>query len=41
MNVEGLVEVLIKWIDLPNCENSWEKLSDLQQKFPNNHLSTR
>ena len=41
MNVEGLVEVLIKWRDLLDYENSWEKLSDLQQKFLNNHLEDK
>ena len=41
INAKGLGEVLIKWHDLPDCENSWEKLSDLLQKFPDDHLEDK
>ena len=37
----GATEVLVKWLDLPDCENSWELLSALQSQFPAVHLEDK
>lgn len=34
INEEGTKEVLIKWQELPNHENSWELTFELQTAFP-------
>jgi hypothetical protein len=33
-NKQGEVEVLIKWKDLPEFENSWELVDKMRQEFP-------
>jgi len=35
---QGDVEVLLKWQQLPPCENNWELASEIQQVFPQFHL---
>ena len=33
-NEQGVVEVLVKWKDLPDFENSWEPVEKLRSEFP-------
>lgn len=40
-NNKGELEVLIKWQDLPDFENSWEVAADIQQQFPSFHLEDK
>ena len=40
-NAAGNWEVLIKWKDLPDFENSWEAADDIQQQFPSFHLADK
>ncbi|KAJ1413345.1 Chromo-like domain superfamily [Sesbania bispinosa] len=40
-NQQGIMEVLIKWHQLPECENSWETLTELQEQFPGFHLGDK
>ncbi|WVY94335.1 hypothetical protein V8G54_033423 [Vigna mungo] len=40
-NQQGIREVLIKWHQLPECENSWEFLTELQEHFPGFHLEDK
>ncbi|WVZ06906.1 hypothetical protein V8G54_020252 [Vigna mungo] len=40
-NQQGIREVLIKWHQLPECENSWESLIELQENFPGSHLEDK
>ncbi|KAJ1426939.1 Chromo-like domain superfamily [Sesbania bispinosa] len=37
----GNVEVLIKWKQLPACDNSWESATRIQEQFPHFHLEDR
>ena len=37
----GATEVLVKWLNLPNCENSWEPLNALKLQFPDSHLEDK
>nr|KYP45087.1 hypothetical protein KK1_033369 [Cajanus cajan] len=30
-------EVLVKWAQLPDCDNSWETVEDIQHHFPDFH----
>ena len=41
MNAVGAEEVLVKWVCLPDFENSWELKSIIQQDFPNFHLERK
>jgi len=31
---DGTWEVLVKWDNLPDCENTWERYSELPNQFP-------
>ena len=32
---------MVKWVDLPKSENSWELKSSIQQEFPHFHLGDK
>ncbi|WVZ20725.1 hypothetical protein V8G54_008047 [Vigna mungo] len=34
-------EVLVKWKNMSNCENSWESLSNMMEAFPELHLEDK
>jgi len=40
-NNEDQLQILIKWRDLPEFENSWELASEIQQVFPSFHLEDK
>ena len=40
INTEDLTEVLIKWQDFPDFENSWEYLQDCKNSFLHFTLKT-
>ena len=40
INDAGQEEVLVKWLSLPDFENSWE-LKNIQKEFPNFHLEDK
>ncbi|XP_072087790.1 uncharacterized protein [Arachis hypogaea] len=40
-NAAGKLEVLIKWRDLPEFENSWEATAAIQEAFPFFHLEDK
>lgn len=40
-NSAGEVEVLIKWLHLPDCKNSWELAASIQVAFPDFHLEDK
>jgi len=31
-------EVLVKWKNIPECENSWEFMSKMKEAFPDFHI---
>ena len=35
------LEVLIKWKDLPDCENTWEDYETINTEFPQFHLEDK
>lgn len=39
--LNGTREVLIKWADLPDHDNSWEPYDAIQQQFPAFHLEDK
>ena len=41
LNSAGSEEVLVKWVDLPDFENSWELKSSLEKEFPDFHLGDK
>ena len=41
LNSAGFEEVLVKWVNLPDFENSWELRSSFQKEFPNFHLKDK
>lgn len=38
---DGNTEVLVKWKELPEFENSWEELTALKEQFPDFHLGDK
>jgi len=38
---EQSLEVLVKWKNLPECENSWELLGKMKESFPDFHLEDK
>ncbi|WVZ23326.1 hypothetical protein V8G54_001870 [Vigna mungo] len=40
-NQQGDLEILIRWKDLPDFENSWEALSTIKEHFPDFHLEDK
>ena len=38
---DGAEEELIRWKNLPTCEDSWELLQDLRRQFPEAHLEDK
>ena len=40
-NNEDQLQILLKWQDLPEFENSWELASEIQQVFPSFHLEDK
>ena len=40
-NAAGQQEVLIKWLELPDFESSWELRSKIEQEFPSFHLGDK
>lgn len=34
-------KILVKWQNIPSCENSWELLEKFQEKFPDFHLEDK
>ena len=40
-NDAGQEEILVKWVDLPESENSWELKASIQQEFPLFHLGDK
>ncbi|XP_047171508.1 uncharacterized protein LOC124839662 [Vigna umbellata] len=40
-NQQGDLEIVIRWKDLPNFENSWEALSIIKEHFPDFHLEDK
>ncbi|XP_061365611.1 uncharacterized protein LOC133308892 [Gastrolobium bilobum] len=39
--LNGKIEVLVEWANLPECEWSWEDMEELQELFPNFHLEDK
>ena len=37
----GELQVLIKWFQLPDCENSWESAANIEDNFPDFHLEDK
>jgi len=35
------LEVLVKWKNIPDCENSWESMTKMIEAFPNLHLKDK
>ncbi|RDX97498.1 hypothetical protein CR513_19717, partial [Mucuna pruriens] len=40
-NPAGATEVLVKWLNLPDCENSWQLLTALKLQFPDSYLEDK
>ena len=40
-SADGDAEVLVKWLHLPACENSWDRFKTLQALFPALHLEDK
>ena len=38
---DQLLEVLLKWKNMPECENSWESVSKMMEAFPELHLEDK
>ena len=38
---DGAAEVLIQWKNLPECEDSWELLQEMNNQFPEAHLEDK
>ena len=38
---DGAVEGLIRWKNLPECEDSWELLRELKGQFPDSYLEDK
>ena len=36
-----MTEVLVKWLHLPDCDNSWESLDALKLQYPEHHLEDK
>jgi len=38
---DHILEVLVKWRNLPTCENSWESWNKMRESFPELHLEDK